>query len=72
MMKEYNKVEWWLVMGAGLGVVIGAALDNVAMGVTFGPAVGLIIWAIFFSGEKTNNEDIKNDNNDSDDHLPPQ
>ena len=34
-------VFYGLVFGAGIGIVLGAALDAIPLGLTFGPAIGL-------------------------------
>ncbi|MDE0874247.1 MAG: hypothetical protein OSA88_10280 [Acidimicrobiales bacterium] len=40
-------VCYGLVFGAGVGIVLGAALDAIPLGLTFGPAIGLATgWAI--------------------------
>ena len=37
-----------LVFGAGIGIVLGSALDAIPLGLTFGPAIGLATgWVIF-------------------------
>jgi len=55
-MKEFNKVEWWIGMGGGLGVVIGALTHHVALGIVFGAGVGIIIGSIASRGN-TNDEE---------------
>ena len=36
-----------LVFGAGIGIVLGSALDAIPLGLTFGPSIGLATgWAI--------------------------
>ena len=40
-------VFYGLVFGAGIGIVLGAALDAIPYGLTFGPSIGLATgWAI--------------------------
>ncbi len=34
-----------LVVGAGLGIAIGAAMDNVGVGIAIGSGIGLVIGA---------------------------
>ena len=41
-------VFYGLVFGAGIGIVLGSALDAIPLGLTFGPAIGLATgWVIF-------------------------
>jgi F0F1-type ATP synthase assembly protein I len=40
-------VFYGLVFGAGIGIVLGSALDAIPLGLTFGPSIGLATgWAI--------------------------
>lgn len=57
-MKGNNKVGIWLVLGTGMGIAIGSALDNVALGITFGSAAGLLIGSIA-SKSNANEDDMK-------------
>lgn len=45
-----------MIFGAGIGAGIGLAIHNVALQSGLGAAVGLIIWAIFFSRKNTNDD----------------
>ena len=38
-----------LILGAGVGVVFGAATDNVSMGMAIGSGVGLMIGAVIYT-----------------------
>lgn len=44
-MTNMNK-NWYITMGAGLGMIFGYALWNAATGLVLGAAIGLIIFAI--------------------------
>lgn len=57
-MKENNKMGLWLVLGTGLGIAIGTALDHLALGVALGPAFGLLIGSI--ASNKNTDDDNAN------------
>lgn len=39
------QIGLWLVIGAGIGVLPGVFFNNIAMGITFGTALGLVFGA---------------------------
>lgn len=57
-MKENNKIGIWLVLGTGMGIAIGTALDQLTLGVAFGPAFGMLI-GIIASNKNTDDDNPK-------------
>lgn len=45
MAKTMNHTGSWLAIGIGVGVALGAALDNVAVGISLGVGIGIAIGA---------------------------
>ncbi|GAB4316699.1 MAG: hypothetical protein Kow0074_04810 [Candidatus Zixiibacteriota bacterium] len=43
MAKTMNHTGSWLAIGTGVGVALGAALDNFAVGIALGAGVGIAI-----------------------------
>ena len=37
----------WISFGAVFGLLVGLFFDNVALGVAFGPGLGVAAWAVF-------------------------
>ncbi|MCI0751027.1 MAG: hypothetical protein L0Y35_04260 [Flammeovirgaceae bacterium] len=36
-----NKTTQWITIGAGIGMIFGAALDSIGVGLVIGAAIGL-------------------------------
>ena len=47
MAKTMNCTGSWLVLGTGVGIAIGVALENVGVGLAIGAATGVAIGASF-------------------------
>jgi len=45
--KDPNQIGLWLSIGAGVGILLGIAFHNIAMGITMGTALGLVFGAAF-------------------------
>lgn len=42
-MKNPVYVSFGLMLGAGMGIIMGAALDNIPIGISFGAGLGLML-----------------------------
>jgi hypothetical protein len=45
----WENIGIWIAFGAAAGLLVGAFLDNVALGVGLGPALGVAAWAVFIA-----------------------
>ncbi len=50
--KKSNQIGIWLAFGAGIGILLGIAFDNIAIGITMGAALGLVFGAAFSQQNK--------------------
>jgi hypothetical protein len=51
-----QRFGFWIAIGTGVGTALGAAFDNVAIGVALGAGVGVALGAVFSQQNKKDEE----------------